>query len=1075
MSVDDGSVWFAFDQVPDQPDDVALVAAKSDIETQRRKLLGGAAPALLLESWVRVDDSQLVVRVAGPDGAGSQETRLPRAVIEHSAKAKVSPLTLLGCALAVHEPLDVAWRPHRVGTTSPPTGATLERHLRIYRRTEADDQIERALLDGRDVILMGDYGAGKTATGTVHARRCTEDGYGVVWLDLTDPADGPQSVLVAMLGSPRHDRYLVFVDSVQANPAAFEEVQTCVRTLRSEFALKVQVLATAWPRLVQGWREPFKEFRKVTAQNDAMIRGLVADSAVPVDLSDRIIQLAGGDVHLAVDAIDFHERHGRVPTWSDLQGEFTVDIEDDECRKGLYWFAALGFFGLDASAQVARGRLSERALERLVERGLISYYDGRYAIPSHARARLALRRALAHWDAVARWGPPERLIWEHLQRGGRRLIRATLGRLDLVGVSGDQSAPFNESTRYLARAWDLFEQLGRALAFQCSEDATWGDNVGAAIFAAWALSVMDHDEAWRNVAAFIRDRWKYDVPGKLPTPAGKASAESDDFDQILARMRQEDEETPDAPHVLAYPADTIDMGRFYKMWMLGALLGFEGNAIHSDQQRLTALLATAKEKIHPAGYFYPRRVPWVTARIVLGLCLAGESYDSSDVVRSACDWLRRSVNDGGAFNNRWHSGTGTWNTSEATTAMCLTALLRAGAPTTETSIGLAWLKTREGDWALANREVDLALVLEAMLLGNDYQTVYQRVLDLLAWVQDQLASPTLPMPESVPEVGPRAPFVAAQLASFVWATVIREYKALFRALIENDRRDQPASSHADATTPDVSAERRSAEETDPAAGDDLVEPRPSLSAWRRALRQLDERLLSHLQSRDNILRHTRHGGAPEVHAWRQPAGEHHTLPVGRGVEVQVGELEHYRGLLKRTRALAEQVRERTDPAVLIELNRIGTEVCGRAWPDLHVPSEHRFAERGTWPRPPAAAPVSPALPIPVRHPRSLGTKVGAKQLAGFVKAVLASDGDVDAEWARMEVVLARDGNRLTDRGAFERVVNLASGVWGTDIIPVWLASPNSFLDFATPIDALLKGNVLDVLAALRSEASGVYA
>jgi hypothetical protein len=908
MMVDDGPMWNAFDQIHDQPEDEALEAARKDLEAQRHKVRRGATPALSFESC-QVENGHLVVRVAGPDGAGRQETRLSRAVIEHSAKASISPLTLLACALAVHGPLDEAWRPRRVGTTRPPTGATLEQHLRIYRRTEADDQIELALRDGRDVILMGDYGAGKTATGTVHARRCIEDGYGVVWLDLTDSADGPQSVLVAMLTSQRHDRYLVLADSVQANPAAFEEVQTCVRTLRSEFGLKVQILATAWPRLVEGWREPFKNFRKVTAQNDAMIRGLLTDSAVPVDARNEIIQLADGDVHLAVDAIDFHERHGRVPTWSDLQG-FAADVADDASRKALYWFASLGFFGLDASANMAMGRLPERTLERLVERGLISYCDGRYAIPSHARARLGLREALARWDAVARWGPPERLVWEHLQRGGRRLIKATLGRLDLVGVSGDQSAPFSESTRYLARAWEMFEQLGRALARQCREDATWGDNVGAAIFAAKAVSVMDHDQAWQKVASFIRDRWKYDVPGKLPTPVGAASAESDDFDQILERMRQEDKETPNASHVKANPAITIDKDQFHKTWMLGALLGFEGTAIHSDPRRMAALLTTVEENIHPAGYFYPRRVPWVTARVVLGLCLAGRSYRSSDVVRRACDWLRRSVDDGGAFNNRWHSGTGTWNTPEATTAMCLTALLRAGAPTTETTIGLAWLKIREEHWTQANREVDLALVLEAIQLGDDYQTVYPKVLGLLAWAQDQLASPTPPMPESVPEVGLRAPFVAAQLASFVWATVIREYKALFQALI-----NKPAGVPADATTAHMPPPRRSTEETDTAVDDGLVEPRPSLSAWQRAAQQLEGRLLGHVQSRENIVENTSHGGAPEVHAL----------------------MEHYRGLLQRCRALADQIKERTDPAVLIELNRMGTKVCGRAWPDLDVP------------------------------------------------------------------------------------------------------------------------------------------
>jgi hypothetical protein len=237
-------------------------------------------------------------------------------------------------------------------------------------------------------------------------------------------------------------------------------------------------------------------------------------------------------------------------------------------------------------------------------------------------------------------------------------------------------------------------------------------------------------------------------------------------------------------------------------------------------------------------------------------------------------------------------------------------LLRAGAPTTETTIGLAWLKTREEHWAQVNREVDLALVLEAIQLGDDYQTVYPKVLDLLEWAHDQLRHPTRHKSESVPEESLRAPFVAAQLASFVWATVIREYKALFQALIKTDQPDQAAG----VLSARISAPTRSAEETAD-DGDGLVEPRPSLGKWQRAVQQLEGRLLSHVQSRDNIVRHTRHGGAPEVHA----------------------QMEHYRGLLQRCQALADQIKERTAPAVLVELNNMGTDVCGRAWPDLDVP------------------------------------------------------------------------------------------------------------------------------------------
>lgn len=636
-----GSRWVAFTLAHDRSDEVALSAAADDINTQRHEAIGDAAPALAVKLVVDVAGRQLVVWVAGGNGTGNSEGQvvsLTRAVIQRSADEGIPPLALLASALAAPAPLDEAWRPRRVGTSSAPTEKALVQHHRIYRLTSADRRIEQALQDGRDVVLMGDYGSGKTATATIHAQRCAGNGYGVIWLDLTDPADGPESVLAVLLARPLHDRYLVLADSVQANPAAFEEVLACVRRLRPTFGLTIQILATSWPRLVHGWREPFKEFQRVSAQNLDMIYQFVAESRVPGNARNQILQLAAGDVHVAVDAVDYYGCYGRVPTWLDLQSEITQGIDDDECRRALYYLASLGLFGLDASRHTATGWLPDSVVTRLVGDNLVTHTDGRYAIPSHARARLTLDQALVSWDAANRWGPPEQLVWEHLQRAGERLIKATLGRLDLVGLSGDPSRqPFNASTRYLARAWDMFEQLGRTLALRCREDETWGDNVGAAIFAARALLVMDQREPWLQVATFVRRRWTYDQPGVLPAPVGRPSSESADFDKILSAMRQEDLRTPDAPHVRADPADTIDMDRFYATWMLGALIGFEGIATDRGSDRLDALLATAEREIAPQGYFYPRRVPWVTARNVLGLCLAGESYHSSWVVRRACD------------------------------------------------------------------------------------------------------------------------------------------------------------------------------------------------------------------------------------------------------------------------------------------------------------------------------------------------------------------------------------------------------------------------------------------------------
>jgi hypothetical protein len=896
----------------------ALEDAERDLQRGRDDAINDGTPALTLTMRIELNPSLLVVRVGTARGA--KEVRLSPQEIIWGAGAQITPLALVAYVLVAPEGSNHLRRARRVGGTTRPKGEALNQLMRGYRYTAADREIERALRDGLDVVLRGDYGAGKTATATATAQRCADDGYGVVWLDLTDPADGAESLLAALLTMVEHRRYLVFVDSVQANPPAFEAVQRCVQWLREELGLAVQILATAWPRLVDGWREPFQDFRKVTARTEELIEGMLDDAEVPPAARISIKKLVDVDVNLARDAVDFYQLHGRVATWSDLQSALTEGLDDDNCRKALYWFASIGFFGLDASSTAVVGRLDPEALERLVNRGLIAHSDGRYAIPSHAKARLALRQAVEQWNAIRLWGRPEHLAWEHMQRGGERVIKATLGRLDLVGISGKTSEP---STRYLAKAWELFAQLARALARRCDNDPTWGDNVGAAIFAAQALVEMDYDQVWQRVADYIRGRWKCDIAGVLPEPVEKPSAESDDFEKIRMAMEQEDIDSPRAPYVLADPAGSIDMGRFYRMWMLGQLLGFEGTAMHPDPGRLNALRVTAEREIDPSGFFEPRRVPWVTARVIIGLCQAGGTYGTSDAVRHACDWLRRPVSDGGPFDNGWQSGTGSWNTPELTTAMCVIALLRAHAPAeAEVSTALMWLRAREDEWTRPGREIDLALVLEAMLLGDDRQKVYRRGLDLLAWAKDEInrAGPDGMAPEEhsqIPEAGLRTPFVVAQLGAFVWATVIREYKALMKDLIqslENESRD-PASDRGVSDSSSVPVQGSSPEGIAGVADPTLVEPRPGVAAWHEAVKQLNKKIVSHLDSRNNLVRTT--GGTKVVHE----------------------EIAKYRQLRQRTLDLAELIGERTPAGVLVELDRYGREQCGAAWPDLEVPGE----------------------------------------------------------------------------------------------------------------------------------------
>ena len=446
--------------------------------------------------------------------------------------------------------------------------------------------------------------------------------------------------------------------------------------------------------------------------------------------------------------------------------------------------------------------------------------------------------------------------------------------MDLVGLIDNPEA--SEGTRYLAMTWDQRARLGRALAAHYVKGGNWNDCIGAAAFSAHVFAETNDITSWRVVADYIRNRFHYDGTA-LPAVVGDRTSDYADFPAIINAMSAMDKDdfTLLPGRELAHD---IDSERFYLTWVLGLLLGFEGSALDHDQARVDSLLAIAEVvQDEGGGWFYPMRVPWVTARIVLGLCHAGQNYETSEVVRRACDWLRRPVAVGGALETWWRSGTRPWNTDEATTAMCLTALQRAGAPASPAvPTIMAWLLGQRAEWSREDHQVDLALVVEALLL---YRTggaeLQEGVLALLQWA---LTVPDGGLPRvdtEIPKDNLRLPFVAAQLTVVIWATMMREFSAVIAHELRAYRPEIPAGGP---TAPGGAAY----DDAEPTRV--VLEPGDVL-AWRQAIDAVRVSLAAEIDDRD------RAKGTVVVNERRseqQGPGQAAQRPHLRGVPVYTG-------------------------------------------------------------------------------------------------------------------------------------------------------------------------------------------
>lgn len=148
---------------------------------------------------------------------------------------------------------------------------------------------------------------------------------------------------------------------------------------------------------------------------------------------------------------------------------------------------------------------------------------------------------------------------------------------------------------------------------------------------------------------------------------------TDDFKTIKKRMIKEDFKNGD--YSLEYESGvSIDRERMHRNWLFGLMIGIKDVLIEFGHGEL---IQRIEEKLlelqDDEGYWYPKRVPWVTARILIGL---GEAHYTveNEVVSKGIRYLLSMIS-----GDRWKAHTGTWNKDFETSSLCLEAFIKCHA------------------------------------------------------------------------------------------------------------------------------------------------------------------------------------------------------------------------------------------------------------------------------------------------------------------------------------------------------------------------------------------------------------
>lgn len=828
-----------------------------------------------------------------------------------------------------------SWRPHRIGNGKPLSRAAMSEAMRSvrYRRPARDGDMEELLRGGHDVLLVGRPASGKTTSATFVASRLRAERRGLVWLDLTDPADGAESLLVTLLTAPTRDTYLVVIDNLQANISAGKEIFPMIGWLREELGLHLRVLATGWESVWHAALNLPSQLFYVHANGDDVIRLLVGE--LTERESAAVFDLAEGDLVLATAALEFHQQHHRIPEHGELVREIAGKVgarglADPEARRWLYWFACLGLFAIDINAEQCAQIVPPAALKELADAKLIQPNDESLSIGHPSLAALLVqycREADPGLDA------PSRVAFDYLQQAEDQHMRAVLDNLGLVDIEGE-----NRSSRRLAMEWHLLTVLGNLVKNETLRvDHTWSGDTTAAVNAGLALAqhpnhgTEEFKDAWYRIAKFLRDRWDYENHREPTLCEGHTEEPFVGIEDAL----------PDDP------ALDVDIEHCHRMWVLGLLLDFEATALEPEPHRYSILATCAHQARNAHGWFYSNRLPWITASILFGLRQDRQQYsqEAADTARDARMWLRGQV-----VTNEAEHGIAAWNAYVPATAICVLALLKADVRISDPYIRSArsYLWEKREQWRRPGHEADAALAVDALLrTGHNVNDLHEDVYNLLTWVTADAnwgAERRFADPAEEARHRRAVTRVAARMARIVPDLV---YRQLERLLHEFDHRHGggPGGGPAPGGPPDqgdrpegpAHSTRAGAAET-AASGKPLTSPEPAERADARAagagpapetaepgpvavtpvpLRQLE-------QAATWISRHVGENIVSRENALS-------SLHSPESIEKMRANLRTWYAYRDTCEELKAALTDATPAGIVMRLERLGRETLGHAW------------------------------------------------------------------------------------------------------------------------------------------------
>jgi hypothetical protein len=598
-------------------------------------------------------------------------------------------------------------------------------------------------------LLSGASASGKSVLALQVAHAFALGGAKVVYADLSR-APGFDSMLSEHVLDPEARPDLLVVDDLQSNPrlARYLTVVCALRDVAGS-TKPPKLLSVCWPDFASSARNWWPSCPQVNVKPEQIRDAIVESYAqeVTLEIRESLCSRFGDDMLLLSLALARAKTTGENVQLKDVAEQVWAARTPVQYRQDPQAYvvallaSVLGTYDIPAPRQFLAGEsAAPSATIDALETSRFLRRKGEALTPGHR----SLCGLMAQWlDGQGAWeslrraggpGRPENVLFDYLKSLDSSATLTALRAMHARAGFRDQPE-LNARAVALVKVWSAFESVVENVEELHSVDPTWAKTPSSASFAAQAVAFVGEREKAMLGVDFLRGYWRLENGQLVLSTAGLATEE--DFARIRDCMIEEDEGRPDSGQVRA---EAIDIQKFHSTWLAGLILGAEAVAT-PPAVPLTELAESAERLALESGAFYPERVPWVTARVLLGLAACGRTMATSSVVADAVEWLLRSDLNGGAnCDGLWRGGTGTWNSRLETTAMVLLALAKVGADMESPLVSRAhrFLLSERGDWAAPGRELEGALAIEALLeSGGDWADVAEASQGLSAWARQE--------------------------------------------------------------------------------------------------------------------------------------------------------------------------------------------------------------------------------------------------------------------------------------------------------------------------------------------------